>query len=109
MNTNLIKSEPLHKKPQELYKLEEIFIGRIMDLICKKGINAMTYFDYMTFKIIVEERKNGLNNLKDCPVLEKLINVKKNIEKNLQDDTTNQGFQMASREIKINDRSSVHT
>jgi hypothetical protein len=46
--------------PEALHKLEETFISRIMDLICKRGIGALSYFDYMTFKSIVEERHKGL-------------------------------------------------
>lgn len=50
--------------PDRLFHLEEIFISRIMDLICRRGIASISYFDYMTFKSIVTERLNGLNELK---------------------------------------------
>ncbi|KAL4493539.1 hypothetical protein ABPG72_007547 [Tetrahymena utriculariae] len=93
IDPNTLPSISDNKENETMFLIEEIFITQIMNKIAKHGLSILNVPDYRDFKRIVLSRKKMLQNLSDQIRVEKLINIKKNLNQHYSQEQEAQFFQ----------------
>ncbi|CAD8103577.1 unnamed protein product [Paramecium sonneborni] len=61
-------------KDKSLFQLQDVFVNRIIQLISDQGIQSLGYYDYVTFKNIVQDRIKGTG---DAENFVKILEIKR--------------------------------
>ncbi|CAD8090056.1 unnamed protein product [Paramecium sonneborni] len=61
-------------KDKSLFQLQDVFVNRIIQLISDQGIQSLGYYDYVTFKNIVQDRIKGTG---DAENFVKVLEIKR--------------------------------
>ncbi|CAK86854.1 unnamed protein product (macronuclear) [Paramecium tetraurelia] len=61
-------------KDKSLFQLQDVFVNRIIQLISEQGVQSLGYYDYVTFKNIVQDRIKGAG---DAENFVKILEIKR--------------------------------